>query len=211
MYLWETGPDSGVAWNEVPPTWSQIRFDAVDVLFITPFGLTKNNTFGLYTAADGKASLTNQFEWVVQNARLQNPKIKIIATQWYTASADGGTFSTLVTDDKIAEYANAVAKFLRQSQTTKYLVSGRTVSGRIDGWDVDLEGTCLTSSLPKTLSALRSKVDKQYQISICPAWLTDLEGVDSKSLDYVNMQNYDGGHGMDPKEYISTIVGLQPE
>ena len=209
------------SWDSIPPEWTFIRFDAVNILNISPFVVDVNNkTFRLGTADHGTGNLTARFNWVVANARAQNPKIKLIALQFY--GTDPYTTDTDLTglknQDDIETYTDSVAAFLQSWQNkTLQSDSGQTVSARIDGWDVDYEYPNVVPTAPLILSQLRQKVDAvstnpKFRISITPdTWQYLTATSVSSSLDYVNMQNYDGGRGMTGDVYLANIPNLKPE
>lgn len=88
------------------------------------------------------------------------------------------------------------------------------MSARIDGFDIDLEDGNLQPYLPEALAKLRSAFDsvgpsKKLYLSVTPAWTTCLDDSCAASLDYLNMQNYDGGRDTGPEDYRRVIPSLQ--
>ena len=87
----------------------------------------------------------------------------------------------------------------------------------MDGWDVDVEGSTLVSHLPKILTAVRASLDgltrklgaSNISVSITPAWTICLDASVAQTVDYINMQNYDGGRDTTPDQYKEVIKGLQ--
>ena len=216
-------------WDFIPEKTKLIRFDTIDILIIAPFFVQKDHgyIFGCYggTAANPTGDLTTQFEYIVRTARLANPNVKIIAEQFYGSDAD---YTKLDSPDKIKKYTDSVAHFLNlwQHKTYKDPASGKTVSLRIDGYDVDYEWTTDDQSnsgnqqpwAPEVLSQIRTKVDAlkaspKFLVSVTPATTACLEGSDKnlyKVLDYVIMQNYDGGAGTTANHYLQAIPGIKP-
>lgn len=71
LYLKEPGPDTNdgrqpVPWNKIPDNWKQYRWDAIDVLYLDPFPVQSDYTFGIGKVPGG--DLTIRFLWVVANA-----------------------------------------------------------------------------------------------------------------------------------------------
>jgi hypothetical protein len=237
MYLWSQGPPE-TNWEQIPDEWKKYRFDAVDVLFITPLIVTPTGEFGIGTA-DGGKSLMERFKWVVGYAREKNPKIQIIAMQWYGSGLDDMGFAALLAQPAkkdaaavakyIKTYTDSVAKFFEEwHHKTITTDSGKTVSARIDGYDIDYEESVVVPDVPTILSELRSKLNaltvkintenatrgvttpsQPFKISLSSATTEHLKTT-AKSLDRINMQNYDGGRNTPPEEYLSSITGLQP-
>jgi hypothetical protein len=239
MYLWGQGTPS-TQWEQIPDEWKMYRFDAVDILFVTPFIVTPIGEFSTGTADNGK-SLAERFKWVLGYAREKNPKIRIIAMQWYGDGGDGNGFAALEENNTqsikkdpaavtkyIKTYTDSVAKFFEEwhykSITTN---SGKVVPARIDGYDIDYEEHVVVPDVPTILSQLRSKLNaltvkintenkkhgittpsQPFTISLSSATTSFLQST-AKSLDYINMQNYDGGRSTPPAHYMRDIDGLQ--
>lgn len=224
MYLWAQEPSSNkphsqADWDVIPEEWKHYRWDAMDVLFICPFIVTPTYEFGLGRPYEsGDSNVVKRYEWVVANARAQNPRLRIVAMHWFDNDPHGMGIGALKTDDQIDEFTDSVAAVLSASRD-KTLVSdsGKTVSAQIDGYDVDVESYSMVEQLPKVLAKVRSKLDKastspRFTVSISPAWLDYLEGDDTlaNSLDYLNMQRYDGGKYTTAEDYLAAIPGLKP-
>ena len=219
LLLGEPGQING-SWDPIPPTWSLIRFDVVDILYISPFSILKPDyIFGLEggNKTNPTGVFASRFRWVVSQARYQNPKIKIIAMQF----VGGNDYSILTSDDLIEKYTDSVRDFLAEWQDLKDPVTGTPL--HLDGYDVDYEWTSdgdgnMQYWAPTVLSQIRSKLDAlsqktkspRYQVSITPAGTKNLNGSLSTVLDYINMQNYDGGFSTGPDDYLSAIPGLKP-
>ena len=213
----EKPPPQGESWDHIPADWKQIRFDAVDVLFISPFYI-KPADFSMVTIAGGGKSLMERFKWVVRAARSMNPNIKIVVMQFYQ---DGHDFGLLGSDnDKIDKYADSAAGFIGDwyDKSLPSLDGNTQVSARINGWDVDVEGGTLIPSLPKIVSAVRANLDKladklnaetKFSVSITPYTGTDLDASMAQSCDSVNMQNYSGGQGTPYTAFTTAIPGLK--
>lgn len=202
--------------KDVPPSWKEnLRFDAVDVLFISPFYVgpdPENPTFILGNGSD----LNARFDWVVSAARTVKPDIKIIAVQfWREGQHD---FRTLDSDKKIQDYAKSVASFISNQYEKRLPALGGsgTVSARIDGFDVDVEESTLQGNLPKIMTAVREQLksslgSRPFSVSITPAWAVHMDSSIASSCDYINMQNYDGGENTPPEHYRGVVHGLRPD
>ena len=141
-----------------------------------------------------------------------------MATHWYGDDVDGMGLGGLKTDDQISKFTDSVASVLKASQSqTLTLDSGKTVSARIDGYDVDVEENSLEPQLAKVMSQVRSKLDAvskspPFYVSITPASTTYLGHTSlATSLNSLNMQNYDGGTSTSPQNYLDAIPGLKPQ
>lgn len=227
--------------DEIPEHWQYVRFDTTNHLVITPFIVIpkpENNLpefkgnksfpmFGHYEDATPRnrlGSRKKRFEWVVEQARIQNPKIRISVTQFVIPDKD---FSVLENEHDQDLYATSVVDLLAEYWTKK---TARGVSLRIDGYDCDYEGSNVQPYVPQILHKIRAKINK-YNIdhhrdrpelkpvflSITPASTEYLDGkgsnppIDlSRVIDYVNMQNYDGGAGLFAEHYIGACPNLRP-
>lgn len=200
-----------------PKQWDDIRFDAIDVLFISPFGVMKDCSFNLMEIDNG--NLLKRFETVVRAARTKNRKIKIIVEQFYGEPSQDYDFEILQ-GERIETYATSVAAFL-ESYHNKYLESfppgSESISARINGWDVDVEGSTRVENLTEILSGIRTGLDelagtldapKKFSVSITPAWIDGLNNQTAKVIDYLNMQNYSGGDRTFPADYQKAAPGL---
>lgn len=208
--------------------WSNIRFDAVDVLHICPFNAwLKGNkyVFGILdncTEQNPAGDLAERFEWVIRQARHMNPNIKIIAMQMH----NGGDYSKLKNnvDDYSTSVANLMKAYLHKTTPSKW--GGEDIKMHIDGYDVDYEWAGDDNSLGSgnyqtysadIIAAVRTKIDKvdsthKFYTSISAANTTGLPGRRvAQYLDYVKMQNYDGGV-RDPDYYLGAANhgGLGP-
>jgi hypothetical protein len=78
------------SWDNIPKKWSHIRFDTIDVLYVSPFNVLPGPIFGLEGGNENNrtGNLTKRFEWVVREARTQNPKVRIIAVQMIYRGGD---------------------------------------------------------------------------------------------------------------------------
>lgn len=216
----------------IPPEWQFARFDTTDILYVCSFfvlprqdpvtGSTKYK-FGLQ---DGEAEngwlgrYENRYKWVVAEARTQNPRIRIIASMMmWTDSTENplhiGDLGALETPESRTEFATSVKELLLEKSKETYLNSaGAAVSARIDGFDIDLEDGNLKDYLPEALTKLRSAFDSvgpsmKFYLSVTPAWTYCLDDSCATSLDYLNMQNYDGGRGTSPEDYCGVMPSLK--
>lgn len=221
IYLKEPGPDTHdgrqpVSWNIIPDNWKQYRWDAIDVLYVDPFPVQPDSSFDIGTVDGGDLNI--RFKWVVANARAKNSNIRIICMQT-SDPKDGLDWTSLTKHDQVAKYASTMAEYMKRSQLTVLTADGGArVSGRIDGFDLDYEYGTPPSNTKDILVAIRSQftaVDPNppLYLSITPAWIVDndpISTVPAGTLDFVNMQRYDGGSGTTGKEYLEAIPGLKP-
>lgn len=217
ILLLEPGKE-GNSWDQIPASWHAIRFDAIDVLFLSPFAVIENNRSFNLDPVDG-GSLLERFKWVIRSARSKNPNVKIILEQFYGGDNSNTGFNIVRDDANVNTYANSVAKFIETwyHQTLPSITGVGEVSARVDGWDVDVEGSTLVAHLPKILTAVRASLDglrrklgaPKFSVSITPAWTNCLDASVAQSVDYINMQNYDGGIGTTPDQYKEVITGLK--
>jgi GH18 family chitinase len=204
-------------YKTIPHEWSVIDFKMVDVLFVGPAGLQADGTFGLYHS-DKTGPLAHRFKWVVQTARSQNPNIKIIVSQWW-GSGDtiwGYNLSNLRDSQAIKKYADSVQAFLK---------TWLSVSGGVDGYDVDYETGNVVENAPDILAQIRSKLDalskdsggRPFYVTVSPSVVTHLAKA-APSLSYVNMQTYEGGWDLTPQNFLDMglhsqqlLYGICPE
>ncbi|MCJ1397610.1 hypothetical protein MMC11_000805 [Xylographa trunciseda] len=195
-------------YNTIPSEWSAINFKIVDLLFVAPAGLQSDGTFGLYQSAK-TGPLADRFKWVVQTARSQNPSIKIIVSQWWGSAATiwGYDLSTLQDSQAIEKYTDSVQAFVK---------TWLSVSGGIDGYDIDYEDGNVVANAPKILAQVRSKLDalskdlegRPFYVTVSPAQVAYLHQA-VPSLNYVNMQTYAGGYNLTPQRFLH--MGLRPQ
>lgn len=202
-------------WDIIPNEWNQIRWDAADVLFVSPFfvGIPDSSI----TIGEGNA-LWQRFHWVIRAARSKNPNIKIILEQFYHNTPDSDFRFFHGDENKIRAYANSVASLIEAYYTkTLPAISGDgQISARIDGWDVDVESSTDEPDLPKVLTAVRGSLnglkDKlgsaPFSVSITPAWTHQMNASFAQSCDYFFMQNYSGGVNTSPQDYLNAVPGL---
>ena len=213
--LYDIAPTDGASWNIIPYQWLSIRFDAMDVLFISPFHVEdKTNAFIL--GRDEHGTYMERFTWVIRSARTKNPLVKIILVQMMGRTFEGGDFETLTADqNNINSYAASVAAFLEPWYNRKLPSLDRTyeVDARLNGWEVDVEEGTDVEYLPIILTAVRRNLDALsaklqapiFTVSICPAWTTNLDATVANSVNYVNMQRYSGGAGTTAAAYKEKV------
>ncbi|KAE9366570.1 carbohydrate-binding module family 18 protein [Stipitochalara longipes BDJ] len=184
--LMDWGPPDH-SWADIKIQWSKIRFDAVNVLNISPFIVQPDHkTFGLASSDSGLADLLN---WIITTARTQNPNIKILAQQFYGTTAWSSLDIT-----QINTHAASVASVVKQYG--------------LDGYDVDYEENNGIPQAPIILNAIRRELDalskteqRPLYVTLSPASTHNLTSHNlaakahpiSKSVDWVNIQTYDGG------------------
>lgn len=203
-------------YDTIPPEWSDINFKDVDVLNIGPAGVQSDGTFGLYNSPE-TGDLANRFKWVIQTARSQNQNIKIIVSQWW-GNGDGiwgSALDTLSTDAAITTYTDSLIAFLET-----YL----SVSGGVDGYDIDYESnnvvenlSTITSQIRTGMNNLSTEYGRPFYLTVSPASTAYLETALS-SLDLVNMQTYAGGSYLTPADFTQLgftssqlLYGICPE
>lgn len=196
-------------YKTIPPEWSSIDFKKVDVLNVGPGGIQADGTFGLYNSAS-TGDLANRFKWIIQTARGQNPNIKIIVSQWWGDGNGvwGNALAALNTDDAINKYTDSVIAFLKS-----YL----SVSGGVDGYDIDYESNNVTDNIAKILSQLRTKLDalskanggRPFYLTVSPATIDKLSKAVVAKLNFVNMQTYAGGQGLTPQDFTQLLMKPQ--
>lgn len=192
----------------IPSFWSQIPFEAVDVLYIGPVGVQADGNFDLFNSTN-TGSLAHRFQWVISTARSRNRNIRIIASQWWGQGEHiwGFALDSLNDSAAITQYANSVASFVQ---------SWSNVSGGIDGYDVDYEDNNVLETIPTILAQIRTALDtlsessngRQYYITASPSNTDYLQAVRS-SIDFINMQTYAGGTGLSPDDFID--IGFRSE
>lgn len=204
-------------YNTIPPSWSDINFADVDVLFVGPAGVQSDGTFGLYNSPE-TGDLANRFKWIIATARGQNPNINIIVSQWW-GDGDGiwgSALDTLSTQEEIDTYTQSAVAFVES-----YL----GMNGGIDGYDIDYEDnnvveavSTITSQIKEGLKNLsRANDGRPFYVTVSPA-STAFLGSAVPSLDYVNMQTYAGGMYLDTEDFTSLglatdqlLYGICPE
>jgi hypothetical protein len=184
-------------YNYIPQAWSYIDFTRVDVLYVGPGGVQyADGRFGLYDsekkdslASKNIGSLATRFRWVLENARKQNPNIKIMISQWPNSKGEQvsgrywGFDWTILNTDMVKNYADSVKAFVKEWD--------------IDGYDIDYETPNDVALTPKILNSIRTNLDALSKESDGrPFYLTaavnttyNLTGALS-SLSIVNMMNY---------------------
>jgi hypothetical protein len=205
-------------YNTIPPTWYDINFKDVDVLNIGPAGIQSYGTFGLYNSAK-TGDLANRFKWILQRARGQNPKIKIIVSQWW-GDGDGiwGKALDFLTTASQVSWHTTIGKYT--DTVVAFLESYLGVSGGVDGYDIDYEGNDkgnnVVESISMITSQIRAKMDllskanggRPFYLTVSPADTRYLDTAVS-SLSFVNMQTYAGGRHLTPRSF--TELGLKPQ
>lgn len=216
----------------IPPEWHLARFDTTDILYVCSFFVlprqdpaTQRPTykFGLQ---DGEADngwlgrYESRYKWVVAEARTQNPRIRIIAGMMMWTDSEEKPLhiqdlNVLQTPESRTEFVTSVKELLLEKSKETYMNSaGDAVSARIDGFDIDLEFGNLQPYLPEVLAELRSAFDSvgpslKLYLSVTPAGTECLDNSCAASLDYLNMQNYDGGQGTGPEDYRAKMPALK--
>lgn len=195
-------------YKKIPDYWSKVDFRVVDVLIVGPAGVQADGTFGLYKSAK-TGDLAHRFKWVIQRARTQNPKIKIIVSQWWGGGDGiwGSALSALKTDADIQKYARSVHDFL-----AAYLKT----AGGVDGYDIDYEANNVSSKTKTITQQVRAQLarlskesaGRPFYLTVSPASTIGLKDT-AGFLDFVNMQTYAGGSGLTPKDFLD--LGLKPK
>lgn len=222
------GDASAEELKTIPSEWYFTRFDAVDILYVGPLVCRKtDHLFSLqYVNKDNEfIDYTPRFEWVIKRARSANPQIKIIASQWWgkdnvladlKSSRDEVAISPETTA-RIEKYTDSVRDFLASWQQKTYVHDGKTISLRVDGYDVDYEIGNRVDIITNVFEKIRAKVDQftgAHQIPPYLLTLTPDRSIHVKEVDpfvnYINMQNYDGGRVLSASDYINIIQPSSP-
>jgi hypothetical protein len=205
------------AYNQIPASWSSINFSDVDVLIVGPAGIQADGTFGLYNSAQ-TGDLANRFKWILQTARTQNPKIKILVSQWWGSGSGiwGSALNTLTSSAAIQKYTTSVGSFLAAYVNT---------SGGVDGYDIDYESNNVTSNTATITQQIRAQLSalstanggRPFYLTVSPASTSNLKSAVG-NLDFVNMQTYAGGSGLTPQSFLALgltssqlLYGICPE
>jgi hypothetical protein len=205
------------AYNQIPPYWSKIDFSDVDVLIVGPAGVQADGTFGLYNSAK-TGNLANRFKWTLQTARAQNPRIKIIVSQWWGNGTGiwGDALSALKSGADIQKYTSSVYDFL---------AAYRNTAGGVDGYDIDYESNNVSSNTAGITQQIRAQLSRlskasggrPFYLTVSPASTSYLKSAVG-FLDFVNMQTYAGGSGLTPQSFLTLglkstqlLYGICPE
>jgi hypothetical protein len=205
----EPGVGPGGSYDDIPPVWSKIRFGVVDVLYVSPFIVKADGTFGLDDPAAREqeqkhtGSLTKRLQWVIQTARLQNPKIKIIAQQFW----DGNDLQDLKSI-QFGDYASSVQTLVKTYGLDGYDLDYETRSDGSPGNVIEQAPTIL-AKIRNKLDALSAEVGRPLYVSISAASTDFLNSTVAKSLHYVNMQTYSGGSWLTVDHFTSAGVQKQ--
>jgi len=207
--LMDWHPDNSRTWADIEKQWSAIRFDAVDVLNISPFIVQPDHkSFGLEPDIPG---LPKFLQWIIKTARTQNTHIKILAQQFW------GTTAWIKLDKgQISAYAASVAAVVKHYE--------------LDGYDVDYEwnqdddgnqiseAPTILAAVHAELQTLSKTVNRPLYVTISPASTMNLAPDDNpaaktypvaKYVDWVNIQTYDGGwNGNNRDNAVQTWLNL---
>jgi hypothetical protein len=136
----------------------------------------------------------------------------------------GVKIDTTATAAMVNTYTDSVRDFLQAWQAKPNATyKGASVSMRIDGYDIDHEGTTMRECTKYVLSQLRIKLNKLTQqddqkrhfiIGLTPAYTSPDAYLDKSmahSCDIINMQRYSGEQGQTAESYLAAIEGLVPE
>jgi hypothetical protein len=198
-------------YNTIPPEWSNVNFKDVDVLNLGPAGIQGDGTtFGLYNSQK-TGNLAKRFKWVIQTARRQNPKIRIIVSQWW------GNGTGIWGKPLQALNGNAGAIKAYTDSVVKLINAYLTFEGGVDGYDVDYENPGnVVGYIDKVASEIRTKLDalskakggRPFYVTVSPSETTYLKAA-VPALSFVNMQTYAGGSGLTPQDF--TKLGLKAQ
>ena len=96
-----------------------------------------------------------------------------------------------------------------QLQTATY--GGKNISLRVDGYDVDYEIGNTVNLAITVYAKLRAKIDKlagdripKYLLTVTSANIKGIHDI-APHVDFINMQNYDGGRKFSPDNYVDAI------
>lgn len=222
------GDGSAEQLKTIPSDWYYTRFDCVDILYVGPLVCRKtDHLFSLQYVSNENVSIdySVRFEWVIKRARYENPQIKIIASQWWgsdnvladlKSSRDEAAISP-ETAGRIERYTDSVRDFLASWQQKTYFHGGKTISLRVDGYDVDYETGNTVDIVTNVYEKIRTKVDKfttDHQIPTYLLTLTPAESIHVKEIapfvNLINMQTYDGGRAVSADDYVTIIQPSPP-
>ncbi len=191
-WLYMSDDHTNQAYNRIPDTWSQINFKNVDVLNVGPAGVQADGTFGLYNSPQ-TGDLSYRFKWVLNQARTQNPGIKIILSQWWGEGDGiwGSSLGSLKDSAAVEKYTTSVGAFLKS-----YL----GISGGVDGYDIDYESNNVTDNTAAITKQIRAQMTslsnanagRPFYQTVSPSETSNLKEAIGY-LDFVNMQTYAGG------------------
>ncbi|KAM7191207.1 hypothetical protein V8F20_009385 [Naviculisporaceae sp. PSN 640] len=194
----------------IPTAWADIRFDAVDILYIHGFSTNQNGELALGYYKDTHYDLHFWLDWILKTARKANPDIKIFAQQNYLKDDilnKGPGFYKI--------YAESVPTLLEKLH--------------LDGFDYDYEPGQVHEDVIRLFTDIHTQCSKKgFLTSISPSetmglftrtsTAEDLANV-RNCFDHVNVQTYDGGLHDDnsleawlrvfPADRI--LVGINPE
>lgn len=187
------------SWADIRSQWSKIRFDAVDVLNVSPFIVQSDHkTFGL---ASSDPELAGLFNWIITTARALKPNIKILAQQFY------GTTAWISLDiAQINTYAASVASVVKQYGLDGYDVDYEWNTGNPGDLGNQIpEAPIILAAIRRELDALSKTENRPLYVTISPASTYNLTSDNPaakeypvlKSVDWVNVQSYDGGWNND--------------
>ena len=177
-------------------------------------GIQADGTFGLYNSPQ-TGNLANRFKWVIATARRQNPRIRIIASQWWCdpdqiqekAKIWGRPLSVLTNNAQVTAYTSSVIAFVKSYLGT---------AGGIDGYDIDYESANVVANASQIVGEIRGGFDtmsksprsfRKFYVTVSPADTGYLKKA-VPAIDYVNMQTYAGGSNFTPDDY--TALGFKP-
>ena len=195
MYEPGAGPDG--SYDSIPSVWSKIRFGVVDVLYVSPFivnvadgSFDFDNIAAREQAQGHTGTLVKRLQWIVQNARLQNPAIKILAQRFW-----GGNDLQDLKSSQYDHYASSVRALVKTYGLDGYDLDYESRADGADG-NVISQAPTILSKIRAQLDQLKDEVGKPLYVSISPATTKCLDETVAQSLHYVNIQTYAGGSGL---------------
>lgn len=222
MYMLEPGPDAD-SWSNKPEQWSNIRFDKVDMLFVSPFIVRSDGNdqlkAGRFELDDPawrdqskkqKGDLQLRLQHLIELARNKNSKIKILAQQFW-----GGNDLEDLKEDQLDTYAASVAAVVKQWGLDGYDLDyeWRPDSADSTGGNVIPGVTVILQKVRKQLDDLSRNLGRALYVTISPATSTYLNGTPrlAESVDFVNIQSYDGGRRDDNtvETYLAPEFGFK--
>lgn len=220
--MYEPGPtsDTGDDWSVLPKdAWTQVRFENVEFLFVSPFCVQPDGAFGLDDPKTRdhtqKGTMDNRLRRVLELARAANPKIKILAQQWWDR-LDYQTLSEMKASDPAVYdiYAASVKAVVKQWNLDGYDVDYEWRSNQQRG-NLDPDAPVIISKVRAQLNDLEKELNRKIYVTCSPASSQELVNTDQSKehplkdiVDYVNLQTYDGGININKDDFIE--AGLQP-
>ena len=196
--------------SKIPDEWKSFAYKAVDVLYVSPFvsldSAAKSGTLpgvkfmtGAGKKSNAKAdddevwiggetppSLVPRLEWIIKEARAQNPNIRIIAQQYANVK---GTLKQ-VSDERIDTYVKSVRDYFDYSLY------------KMDGYDLYYVDDNIVTNAQSILGRIRFQLDdltkirnlaRPLTVSITSGTTLNFDKSVVKPVNFVNIKNFGPG------------------